>query len=199
MCALALGGLTIPFLMRLWPAPLFIALVVTAFAARVMGNADAFRWLTRGSISWRVVAAMVLTIVVSIAALLLWVAVLRPPLVDNVRLPPAPLWLIAAGAVGWSMLNAVGEECVFRGMLLDALRTSMSSTTAVVVQAMAFGLIHFRGFPSGWVGVALAAVYGLMLGALRLRAGGMLAPVLTHVFADLTIMGIIFLPVLRPP
>jgi membrane protease YdiL (CAAX protease family) len=97
------------------------------------------------------------------------------------------------------MLNAVGEECVFRGMLLDALRTSMSSTTAVVVQAMAFGLIHFRGFPSGWVGVALAAVYGLMLGALRLRAGGMLAPVLTHVFADLTIMGIIFLPVLRPP
>jgi hypothetical protein len=43
MCALALGGTTIPFLMRLWPAPLFIALVVTAIAARVMRNADAFR------------------------------------------------------------------------------------------------------------------------------------------------------------
>lgn len=51
-----------------------------------------------------------------------------------------------------------------------------------VLVAMAFGLCG---------GVALAAVYGLMMGALRLRANGLLAPWLAHLGADLVIAAIL--------
>jgi hypothetical protein len=50
--------------------------------------------------------------------------------------------------------------------------------------------MHFRGVPGGAIGVALAATYGWMLGALWLRAGGMLAPIVAHVAADVVIMAI---------
>jgi len=39
--------------------------------------------------------------------------------------------------------------------------------------------------------VALAAVYGLMLGAMRLRSGGLLAPWIAHVLTDLVIFVLI--------
>lgn len=55
-----------------------------------------------------------------------------------------------------------------------------------------FGFIHYAGgFPNGTTGTALAAIYGLMLGAIRIRPRGMLAPVVTHFFADLTIFMIL--------
>jgi hypothetical protein len=48
--------------------------------------------------------------------------------------------------------------------------------------------MHLHGFPRGWSGVALASVYGLMMGALRQRARGLLAPWVAHLFADLAIV-----------
>src|SRR6266540_90541 len=56
-----------------------------------------------------------------------------------------------------------------------------------LVNALAFGMLHFNGYPYGVTGVALASVYGLALGALRLRAGGLLAPWIAHVCADAVI------------
>ena len=56
-----------------------------------------------------------------------------------------------------------------------------------VLQAVGFGVGHYRGFPSGVVGSALAFVFALMMGALRMRGRGMFAPWLAHVCADTTI------------
>jgi hypothetical protein len=39
--------------------------------------------------------------------------------------------------------------------------------------------------------VTLATVYGLLLGVIRLKANGLLAPWLAHVVADLTIIALI--------
>jgi membrane protease YdiL (CAAX protease family) len=61
----------------------------------------------------------------------------------------------------------------------------------LVLQAVAFGALHVTGFPRGWVGVALATIYGLMMGAVRRRSGGMLAPWIAHVLTDVVIVGII--------
>ena len=73
-------------------------------------------------------------------------------------------------------------------MFLGSLyAVTTSGRTAVLVQAAAFGLLHLSGFPGGAVGVGLAAVYGVMLGVLRRRAGGLLAPYVAHVAADLTV------------
>jgi uncharacterized protein len=62
---------------------------------------------------------------------------------------------------------------------------------ALLLQALAFGAIHIRGFPRGWFGVGLASIYGLLMGVIRRRAGGMFAPWIAHVFTDVVIAGIV--------
>lgn len=78
------------------------------------------------------------------------------------------------------------EESVFRGNVMDALDSAFGPGRAsIVLQAAPFALLQFHsGFPSGNWGVALAFIYGLMLGAVRRRAKGMFAPWLTQVGAD---------------
>jgi membrane protease YdiL (CAAX protease family) len=90
------------------------------------------------------------------------------------------------------MVNALVEESLFRGVLFTTLKESSNSVRiALIGQALAFGAAHYYGFPRGWTGVALASVYGLMTGALRIRSGGLLAPWVTHVVTDVTIIGIL--------
>ena len=42
------------------------------------------------------------------------------------------------------------------------------------------------------LGVCMATVYGLMLGFIRFKSEGLLAPFLAHIFADLTIIIVVF-------
>jgi uncharacterized protein len=58
---------------------------------------------------------------------------------------------------------------------------------AIAVQAFTFGMAHLYGFPRGIIGVLLAGTWGILLGMLRIRLRGLLAPFLAHVMADLTI------------
>ncbi len=62
--------------------------------------------------------------------------------------------------------------------------------------ALAFGLAHFNGVPSGLAGIILAATWALMLAYLRMRTGGMLATYLAHVVADATIVAVLIPPLL---
>jgi membrane protease YdiL (CAAX protease family) len=51
--------------------------------------------------------------------------------------------------------------------------------------------------PRGMVGVGLTFVYGLVPGELRRRAGGLIAPFITHVLTDLVIVAIVLALVRR--
>jgi membrane protease YdiL (CAAX protease family) len=98
---------------------------------------------------------------------------------------------VAVAGAFFSAFNALLEEVIFRGILLDALTAAIGASWAVVVQAVAFGVGHVHGYPPGPLGIALAAMYGLMLGLLRQRSGGLAAPWVAHVFADATIFWIV--------
>ena len=75
---------------------------------------------------------------------------------------------------------------MFRGILFQCPAAVLGPTMIpLVLQAIAFGFIHFAGVPNGWPGVGLAATYGFLLGLIKRCSGGMLAPFLTHVIADL--------------
>jgi hypothetical protein len=90
------------------------------------------------------------------------------------------------------MVNAAVEEGAYRGVILHALDRSLGpGFAALLLQALAFGAIHIRGFPRGWIGVGLACIYGLLMGVIRRRAGGMFAPWIAHVFTDVVIAGIL--------
>ena len=106
-------------------------------------------------------------------------------------MPALPLGLLIAGGLIFSMVNAAVEEGAYRGVILHALDRSLGpGFAALLLQALAFGAIHIRGFPRGWLGVGLVVSTGCM-GVIRRRAGGMFAPWIAHVFTDVVIAGIV--------
>ncbi len=179
--------------LRQWPwyllAPLAAYLMVVALVPALRRTV---RWNRLGVLHGWVLVATAAIVVLSGSALLLYDAVYRPDLGElKTQLPLAfPLHAAVLGAL-FAACNALLEEVVFRGVLLDALTSAVGPKSAVLVQAVVFGAAHARGYPPGALGMALAGVYGLMLGLLRQRSGGLAAPWVAHVFADAIIFWIV--------
>lgn len=176
---LSFGAAILLYLLAIWRVP------------RLQGDQPWLRW---GQFS-----RTVQTVCLAVAAgaglgLFLWHALAKPDLSDllNRFLPKVGLPVLILGGVLFSMLNAAVEEIAYRGILLDALRdVGLPIALAIGLQAAAFGSIHIAGFPRGWSGVGLATAYGTALGAIRIRAAGMLAPWIAHVLTDLVIVSIV--------
>jgi hypothetical protein len=91
--------------------------------------------------------------------------------------PGLALWTpIVAGV-------AVAEEMVLRGVLFDAVRGWGGDGWALAATTGLFGLIHVPLYGVGALPIDLAV--GLLLGGLRIVSGGVLAPAIAHVIADL--------------
>ncbi len=172
-----------------WPGPLLVAVVLVWLASlRWKRLRPALQWLRPGAMGGSVLALMGITVLLSTAALVAW-AHLTDPAVGSylASLRDHPAALAIAGVFAFSLVNSLCEEGVYTGAFLHELRQLTATAPALVVQSAGFGMLHFQGFPSGAVGVVMATFYGLMLGLIRVRSRGMLAPYLTHVLADVTI------------
>jgi hypothetical protein len=179
-----------------WPLTFIAPLLAYPLLCRVWSRArPTRRWLARGGFSGAAVAWMIPTIVLSSGALFGWVLLLRPDLSDVVPLiPRGGLAGVIAGGIAFSVCNALWEELILKGILWHGLEALFARGWAInVVQALFFGVIHYGGFPRGVVGAVMAGVYGFAIGLIRERAGGLLAPVVTHFFADATIFVILYL------
>lgn len=189
--AVSLLSLAVPAL-SLWPVPLAVSLVVFWSATRAGPLSWSAPWLRVGRIDRRSLALIAATVPVAAAALVVWSVVdgdaaaghdAYRDLVERY----AP-WQLVLGAVGFCLVNAAAEELAFNGVVQTAVSGVFATPVAVALTACVFGAAHWHGFPSGWLGVLLAASYGLVLGALRAVSGGLLAPWIAHVFADATIV-----------
>ena len=167
-------------------------LVATAILYPFQAARTAFSWMKIGKIDRLTWVLLYLTGVTSTGALILW-AFWTKDLGAGLRMAQGlnhyPAWLVfLIGIPLFAVFNAFAEEIVYRGILQEALLRVFPSPAAILLQASAFAAIHVAsGFPNGVVGYAMVLVYGVMLGYLRTRTGGMLAPYLTHVLADLVI------------
>ena len=175
-----------------------LPLVALLACGRLVRLRPAAPWLHIGGppdrLSW-VLAAV--TVVLAGLALTLWtmaVDPVAPTYLHTLQAAPAPL--AVAGIVAFALVNSIWEEATFRGVLLEELTSLWGAPAAVVTQAVIFGIAHAAGFPSGSVGIAMAAGYGLALGIIRFRSGGILIPYLVHVGAD-TVIGVLALTLLR--
>jgi membrane protease YdiL (CAAX protease family) len=191
----ALGMLAIPQVWAAWPLPLLAALGMYAVLARGGQFGPPARWWRRGTVDGRNLLLAAGFAVVASIALVAWWKLTSPDLSDlRGRLPAVHPALLVAGAVVFSMANALAEEAMWRGLITDALaRTIAIPAVVLVIQAASFGFVHYRGFPRGLTGVGLAMIYGLMMGELRRRSDGLLVPWLAHIIADLTIVAVVVL------
>lgn len=97
-------------------------------------------------------------------------------------LGPPPIGLLP-GWASTTVLIAVAEEALLRGVLFDAVSSWAGDLAAVGVAAVAFGLLHVPLY--GWQAVPLDIAVGVWLGGLRLATGGIAAPATAHAVADL--------------
>ena len=132
-------------------------------------------------------------ICLSSVVLILCASIINPTTSSyKVEFPDVNLFLLILGIIGFSVLNGTLEKFVFRGIFFDGLENIFDRTIiTILLQAVFFGLLHFRGFPGGILGIGLSTGYGVVLGILRYASRGLLAPILAHVFADITIAVIV--------
>lgn len=177
-----------------WPAAFIIPIVVylsIIFLSDKVKNE--INWLRFGKINKITIYFMIPTIIVSSSALILWVFLLRPDLADlKSMVPSGSIPVIIITGLLFSIFNSIWEEIILKGILWNGLENIISTALVVnLFQAVLFGIMHLNGFPRGIIGALLAGIYGLMIGFIRKNSDGLMAPVLTHFFADATIFGIL--------
>lgn len=183
--ALPVFGFLLPFL--------FTSAILLAFPP----TRDYFGWFSRGKIDRTSVVMLILTSVFSVAALILWAFWtnnLGYGAVFVKAFGATPRWQIFTVFIpAFALANAFAEEVVFRGLIQESLSRVFRNTYLVLIlQASAFAAAHFSGgFPNGYLGYLMTFVYAMMLGYLRKRSNGILAPYVAHVIADTTIAGLL--------
>ena len=175
-------------LMLLAPLLIFIA-ICSAFEPLRPG----ILWLRRGRVSFRGLAIGGVVIVVSCISLVIWYRFFDPDISEFTAFLPrsSGIMLLAVG-FSFSLTNALVEEFIFRGILWEGLHIITHRWEAALIsQALIFGVAHWWGVPNGVLGVMLATIYGLMMGVVRYVTGGLLLPIVVHVFADLVIFALL--------
>lgn len=86
-----------------------------------------------------------------------------------------------------AFLGPIGEELVFRGVVLPWLARWMKPFTAIAVSGVLFGALHLFYGPF----VLVAVYYGLVLGWTRVRSGGLVAPIALHIAVNGTVSAIL--------
>ncbi len=180
-----------------FPSQLSSALGIASYAAIVSlhrRHSGVIRWFTAGAITRDVILVAAASFLLSAGVLVVWYLMVRPNIDDIIRtfVPDWPFATLVLGGLLFSMFNAAVEEVAYRGVVMNALDTTIGvGTMSLIGQAVAFGLLHIHGFPRGWSGVALACVFGILMGLIKRRSGGLLAPWATHVCTDAVIVSIV--------
>ena len=113
-------------------------------------------------------------------ALLSWHGTVVQPIVLQAQAPGVFLLTLLKSA----LLAPVLEELFFRGYLLHAMKR-FGEPRAAAVSALCFALVHLGGTPCAWV---MYAAMGLLLAALTMRTGSLLAPMLVHAVYNLMLV-----------
>ena len=177
-----------------WPLPLVVALALYAGVVRLVPalrlSLDWARWQTH-PVDRGTRALFVVTVVVSVIALLLYAWLASPEVADTVgNLGDLPAWAVLVVGLAFVTINPAVEEALYRGVLYRALESATGSLRlTITAQAIAFGALHVAGFPGGFVGMALAGGWGAVLGLVRARTGGLRWSWWAHVATNIVIFG----------
>lgn len=163
--------------------PLVVEALAMVWLLRLAGFRRADCFLVRGRVGAPPARLLVLSTLGLAALFALGLAQLMAPPAGWARvLPWLPVILLIA------LMNAWGEEVLYRAAPLSQLWTVVGERQANWITAVWFGLGHYYGgFPSGPFGAAQAALVGLLFGRAMLATRGLALPVMLHMLVDTVI------------
>ena len=187
----------------IWPTHVLGVLLEAAVSLLIFGGAAALglcvldgdqrKILPRAALSPAQMLWLTLTGVLLAAPMTLGVDVLEAlfarqgtavqPMVLQAQAPGVFLLALLKSA----LLVPVLEELFFRGYLLHALGR-FGHARAAAVSALCFALVHLGGKDGAGLTCVMYALMGLLLAALTLHTGSLLAPILVHAIYNLTLM-----------
>lgn len=193
---MATTGFYFPSEIARWPVfPFLIPFILTVLIALPFAPLRKnLSWFKFGQIDRTSVCVLIGTSLVATGALILWglwTDALALILIFARVMHNYSSWLVLGVAIPvFALLNAFAEEVVYRGVVQESFARAFGEKhfLTLILPAAAFAAAHVAvGFPNGKVGYVMVLIYGVMLGWLRRRTKGMMAPYLAHVLADLTI------------
>jgi membrane protease YdiL (CAAX protease family) len=190
---LALGAVAIGLSPLGWPWYLLLPMV--AYALIVFVCPPLRRTVPRFAIGriggWPMVAALALGVATS-GVLVSFQTIARPDMTALAAgLPVAAFGNLLLAGICFSVINALLEELIFRGLLWEVAAAEWNEPVALAATSVMFGLGHLHGYPPGPLGAVLAGVFGLSLGLLRWWTGGLGLAIAVHICADATIFGLL--------
>lgn len=145
-------------------------------------KASRVAWLgISGASSWNRVG-IVLTVFLSLGTLAFLSAAMRPA----VSLLPGLISMLPIILL-FSVSNALGEEIIYRLALLAPTINIVAPGHAMMMSAAYFGLAHYYGIPSGWLGVVMAGFLGWLACRSVLDTKGVAWAFAMHVVQDIWI------------
>ncbi len=133
------------------------------------------------NVSWRF-AGPVVTLLIALPFLAQLAAAIRS---ETSR--PDQLLTALPVALLFAVVNAAGEEFRFRVVPLARLEPVVGASQALLLSAALFGIGHYRGHPSGLLGVVGGAFVGWLWGRSMLDTRGLLVPWASHGVQDVII------------
>jgi membrane protease YdiL (CAAX protease family) len=90
-------------------------------------------------------------------------------------------WALLLCIAGVAIAPGIGEELLFRGLLMRSLIRRVGIAAGIVSSAVLFGALHVD-----WAQGCAAAVLGVYLGAVAFASGSTRTPILCHMANNLT-------------
>ena len=175
--------------------PWYLALPVLVYGGIILAIGPLRRTAPKLAVGrmggWPLACAAILALTTT-GVLVGFQAIIRPDVKELAAKLPVDWFgnLLLAG-ICFSIVNAVLEELIFRGILWEVVSEEWNNAMALGVTALLFGVGHLDGYPPGPLGVILAGLYGITLGGLRWWTGGLALTTACHVGADATIFCIL--------
>lgn len=165
-----------------WPTPSVVAALLTAGLSAAVGSME---WLHLQALKVKPLCISIVIGALAAMSVVLWMHFSEvTPAQILFQLPQNLSPLELAGMIlCFAFFNSFAEEFIFRGLALQAL-ASKSSWSANIIQAVAFGLLHFKGLPFGFSGSLMAMVFALFMGGLRQKTKSFIYPWVSHFTAN---------------
>ncbi len=146
------------------------------------------KWLgISGKTSWKS-NAIQLSFFISIAtAIFMFLAVKYTGSLDNFK------WSFIPFVILISLTNSFSEEMIYRFAVNGNLPGITSKINVLIISAILFGLPHYFGYPSGFIGVIMSGLLGYILSKATYETQGFGVAWIIHFIQDIIIFTALFM------